>query len=316
MVRSLTALLIMVFFVFGKCRKDGSNNECIIPDITPIQPYSYPVWHPNGQIVGFNYTPLSSITQSGTPPCIWYTYFGKADSTGFYIMNKNGTGLNRITNFELGAPSWSPDGNWIAFSIGPNIYKMRYTGSDFDTSNIIQLTNSGANFYPSWAANSDSIYYDSNIGTNGQGYYIWKMANDGTGKTGFPNTGRQPFVASNGKIYYVKGSSGQPEIFSMNKDGSSQQQETFTGQNGNRDNPNFYQGTLFYNDNGSIRKINNTGQDIMLISPAITFDISILGEVIYSKTDFDNTKYNKQIGTLWIVNTDGSNNRQITFNNL
>jgi hypothetical protein len=60
------------------------------------------------------------------------------------------------------------------------------------------------------------------MATNGQGYYVWKMASDGTGKTGLPDTGREPFVGINGKVYYVRGSAGQPEIFSMNKDGSNQ----------------------------------------------------------------------------------------------
>lgn len=229
-------------------------------------------------------------------------------------MNKAGTGFRRVTNYTLSAPAWSPDGNWIAFSFGSQIYKMRYTGTGFDTSNLIQLTDNGANFYPSWTSNNDTIYYNSNVGITGQGYYVWKMASNGSGKAGFPNTGMEPFVGSNGLIYYVRGVLGQPEIFSMNKDGSNQIQVTFNGQSGNRSTPKYWQGGLFYIDNGTLRVVRNN-TDIKLVFPAITYDISTLGEIVYSKTDFSIFKYDRQMGTLWIMNADGTNNRQLTFNN-
>ena len=158
----------IVIFCFS-CRKNNPTGaECSIPALVPFQPYSDPVWHPNGQLLGFNHTPLTGIEPNGTAPCIWYSYLANADSTGFYLMNKDGTGFRRVTNFTLSAPSWSPDGNWIAFSLGSNIYKMPFNGSTFDTTQIIQLTTTGGNFYPSWTANSDTIYYDSNVGTNEQ----------------------------------------------------------------------------------------------------------------------------------------------------
>lgn len=316
MKRVIIILLGTFPFLFAKCKKNPTDDgNCIIPQIVPLQPYSYPVWHPNGQMIAYNYTPLAGISANGNSPCVWYSYFGKPDSTGFYIMNKNGTGFKRITTYNLYDPSWSPDGNWLAFMQGAQIYKMRFTGSGFDTANIIHLTTNGASFFPSWTANGDSLYFDSNMGTNGQGYYIWKMANDGTGQVGFPNTGREPYVGSNNLIYYSRGILGQPEIFSMNKDGSNQTQVTFNGQYGNRNTPKFRLGDLFYNDNSALRVVKSVNQDVKLVNPAVTYDISINGEIVYSKMDYNITTYNKQIGTLWIMNADGTNNRQLTFNN-
>jgi Tol biopolymer transport system component len=254
--------------------------------------------------------------------CIWYSYLANPDSTGFYLMNKDGTGFKRITSYNVYDPAWSPDGNWIAFMEGAQIYKMRFTGSGFDTTNIIQLTSNGSNFYPSWTANNDTIYYDSNtetpVGTNF--YSIWKMASDGTGKTRLTQSAgvgdtRQPYVASNNLVYYSSYSGTQPEIFYMNKDGLNQTQVTFNGQYGNRNTPKFWQGNLFYNDNGSLRVIKSNGQDVKLIFPSVNYDVSINGEIVYSKMDYSITTYNKQIGTLWMMNADGSSNRQLTFNN-
>ncbi len=312
--------MLSVPFLFAKCKKnDMPNNDCIVPAIIPLQPYSNPVWHPNGQLLGFNYTPLTGIGSNGNPPCTWYSYSANLDSTGFYIMNKNGTGFKRITNYNIYDPAWSPDGNWLAFMVGAQIYKMRFTGTGFDTANIIQLTSNGSNFFPSWTANSDTIYFDSNVGTPvGTDYYsIWKMSSNGNGRQQVspPNTyGRQPFVASNNLIYYFYYSGTQPEIFSMNKDGSNQTQVTFNGQYGNRDTPKFWQGNLFYNDNGTLRVIKNNNQDLKLINPCVTYDISTSGEIVYSKMDYG-LGYDKQKGTLWIMNADGTNNRQLTFNN-
>lgn len=311
-MRYLFFLFIIATLSFS-CKKNKATPECAIPTIVPFQPYSDPVWHPNGQLLGFNHTPQAGVFANGISPCIWYMNSVKQDSAGFYVMNKDGSGFRRVTNFYLNTPSWSPNGNWIAFSLGPNIYKMPFNGSTFDTTQIIQLTTTGGNFFPSWTANSDTIFYDSNIGTNGQGYYVWKMASDGSGKTGFPNTGREPFVGSN-KIYYM---GLQAEVFSMDKDGSNKMQLTFNGNSNGiyttKSSPKYYNGKIFYQQNGLWTFINGT--PTKLDAFCITYDISKAGELVYSKMDYRITTYNKQIGTLWIMNADGSNNRQLTYNN-
>ena len=94
--------LIIASILFISCNKKNIEDaQCIIPTIVPFQPYSYPVWHPNGQILGFTYTPLKEIGTNGKKPCIYYSYFANSDSTGFYLMNRNGTGLRRVTNFRV-----------------------------------------------------------------------------------------------------------------------------------------------------------------------------------------------------------------------
>lgn len=238
----IISILSALTLLFTECRKNSTNPECTISGIVPFEPYSNPIWHPNGQLLGFNHTPLVSISASGSAPCTWYYYGANRDSAGFYLMNKDGSGFRRVMDFRLLAPSWSPDGKWLAFSLGSNIYKMPFDGNTFDTSKIVRLTTIGGNFFPSWTANNDTIYYDSSNDTpEGTIFYsIWKMKSDGVGKTRLTQSAgigetRQPFVGSNDKVYYfgyVSGVGyvpGQTEIFAMNKDGSNQTQITFNG---------------------------------------------------------------------------------------
>ena len=322
-MRQITLAFVLATCILSGCKKEkNKNSNCVVPEIVPFQAYSFPVWHPNGQIFGFNYTPLSGINANGTAPCIWYSYLADPDSTGFYIMTRSGSGLKRITDFNLFAPAWSPNGNWLAFNVGGSIFKMRYTGSDFDTANIIKLTElkDDACFNPSWSVNGDTIYFDSKKDAPaGTGFYsIWKMANDGTGKTritqsiGIGDT-RYPFEGSNNKIYFTKYVSNNAEIFSMDKNGSNQIQ--FSNNGFSVEHIKHYRGKIYFEANG-IGVVSIAGnKGIKLISPAVTYDISSSGEIIYSKMEYDIMKYNKQIGTLWIMNEDGTNNRQLTFNN-
>jgi hypothetical protein len=89
----------------------------------------------------------------------------------------------------------------------------------------------------------------------------------------------------------------------------------YNQKNGVRSSPKYYQGKLFFQDIGLLCTSVVEYAPKELAKPCITYDISVPGEIVYSKMDYDIMKYNKQIGTLWIMNADGSNNRQLTFNN-
>lgn len=317
-VKQLISLFTCLFIFVSCSKKDTQNKGCIFPDVVPLQTYFNPVWHPNGNLLGFNYTPLSGIGSNGKSPCIWYSYVGKSDSTGFYIMNKDGSGLKRLTNYPLYYPAWSPDGNWIAFMSQDNIYKLRFTGTELDTANIVQLT-TRRSYNPSWTKNSDSIYFDSpNNELDGTGFYtIWKMSSEGEGKTRLidaTNHGdiREPFVGTDNKVYFTKYVNSNTEIFQMDKDGTSQIQYSRNGIDSR--NPKLLNGKIYFESYG-VWKVNSLGNTaIKLSSSSVTYDISLFGEIVYSKMDYDITKYNNQNGTLWIMNSDGSNNRQLTFN--
>jgi hypothetical protein len=331
---TLAIPILACLLLLTACRKQD-NSVCFLPDIFVLRPYSQPAWHPGGTLLGFNHMPLKAITLVREPPCTWYSYTGDFDSTGFYLMNKDKTGLRRVTRFPLKSPAWSPDGKWIAFCREQNIYKMPFNGSSFDATQMIQLTNSAFqsggghyNIYPAWTPNSDSIFYSSSEngppGTNL--YAIWKMASDGTGKTKITDattTGdiRELFLGSDNRIYHTRWVNLQVEIFSMAKDGSNALQLTSTADPksnmGSRQFPKSYQGKIYYQGSDGIYSFSAGSQPTRIINePVNTYDISANGEIVYSRFHYSISEKDEQLGTLWITNADGGNRQQLTFNRL
>lgn len=317
-MRYLLTFLSLVF-VFCACKKSAPNTQCNIPTIIPFQPFSNPVWHPNGYVLGFNHLPLAGISLQGTSPCTWVINNPKPDSAGFYIMNKDLSGFKRVTNYYLSAPAWSPDGKWLAFSIGSNIYKMPFNGNQFDTSKLVQLTVSNGNFNPSWTAGSDSIIFESNnTVAGGTGFYsIWKMASDGSSKVNLvapsaSGDSRQPYIGSDSRIYFINYVLGQPEVFSVDQGGLSKTQVTFNSANLQRRSPKYFQGNVFFQDNGLSFTPVGVYSPRLIAKSIDSYSISSVGEVVYANTQFG--IQDKMFGTLWIMSADGSNNHQLTFN--
>ncbi len=316
------AFLLLICFCFIGCKKNKTP-ECINPGFIPYQPYGSPVWHPDGQVLGFNHTPQTGVSPQDSPPCVWYMNSVNQDSAGFYLINKDGSGLTRVTNYYLTEPAWSPNGKWLAFSFSGQIYKMPFTGTGFDTSHIIALTDNADNFSPSWTANSDTIYYESNeAATNSGPYYsIWNMKSDGSGKTLItlpPDVGnaREPFVGSDNRIYYYSYVLDTPQIFSMNRDGGGIKQLTNITNTNLTNHPKYFNGKVFYWSAGYLYSTVISGfspEKILTTTDGEDFSISPQWQLVYVMAGVP--VYDQKFETLWIATTDGANKVQLTFNN-
>lgn len=101
-----------------------------------------------------------------------------------YHMNIEGADVTRLTpgTGEATNPSWSPDGDHLAFAWTKGFEPGNYNIFVMDVSSqqIVQLTsNEGRNENPSWAPDGAHLVYASKRGRQSQ---IWGMNADGTGK--------------------------------------------------------------------------------------------------------------------------------------
>jgi TolB protein len=109
---------------------------------------------------------------------------GRSGLPQIYHMNLEGTDVRRLSagTGEAVNPSWSPDGDHIAFAwtkgFDPGNYNIFVM--DVVSGELTQLTsNEGRNENPSWAPDGLHIVYSSKRGRDSQ---IWVMNADGSGK--------------------------------------------------------------------------------------------------------------------------------------
>jgi hypothetical protein len=105
-------LLIFIFFILQfsffnlNCNNnpinDGGKPPCggIDPGIVPAPAYDSLIWHPSGKLIGFNHTPLARITYPYGEGCWGEQHFNR-DSTGFWLINSDGTNMRRIFPYTL-----------------------------------------------------------------------------------------------------------------------------------------------------------------------------------------------------------------------
>jgi Tol biopolymer transport system component len=304
-VHFITTFLILIVF---SCHKPKNGDGGVdVPWQIP-SPYAEPVWHPNGQILGFRHTPYKLVPNQNP--------IAYLDSAGFWLINADGTNKRRVLNFKLYTPAWSPDGNWLAYSDGATIYKIRFNGSGFDVNQNIPLTNSGKSFFPSWNNTGDSIAFDSWDGGQFSGYKTWKMAAEGSGKS-LVAPGRQPRWADN-YIYYIGSDSIGVGVLRVNTNGQNPT-KIVNQPNGTQDigtlriwnNYLFYQlgGLAIYKGiigSGNFSSISNDETD------QYGMDVSSQGKIAYV---LYGGRVNTTQGTIWLMNSDGSGKQQLTFNN-
>jgi TolB protein len=172
-----------------------------------------PAWSPDGSKIAF------TTSRDGNPE--------------IYIMNRDGTGLRRMTNNPAidVTPTWSPNGNqiaWVSDRTGnPKIYIMNVDGTGQRT-----LINEICD-RPTWSSGQfNEIAYAARTGP-GYDIKIYDFASGEIRKiTDGIGTNESPAFSPNGRhIAFTSTRSGNNEIFTIARDGNDLRQITREGNN-------------------------------------------------------------------------------------
>jgi TolB protein len=155
-------------------------------------------------------------------------------NTEIYVMNRDGSGLRRITNHPLsdGVPTWSPTGTQLAFTSdrtgGPQIYIVNVDGSGLD-----RISTESYCDRATWSpAPYNEIAYTCR---GGGGYQI--MIFDFVTRTSKPisdgiGSNESPAFAPNGRhLAFVSDRTGRQQIYTIHRDGTGLRQITKLGTN-------------------------------------------------------------------------------------
>ncbi|HXT30968.1 MAG TPA: hypothetical protein VN716_16850 [Vicinamibacterales bacterium] len=199
---------VIISYIYKGVRQTPANGS-------PDKQNYLPAWSPDGTKVAF------TLSQGGNQE--------------IYVMNKDGSGLRRLTNNPDidTSPTWSPTGTQIAWVSGrsgnPQVYIMNADGTGQR-----KLTSEVWADRPTWSrAPFNEIAYAARTGA---GFDI-KIYSFSTGQTTNVTDGigsnESPAFSPNGRhLAFVSTRNGKAQIFTIDRDGKNLRQITREGNNG------------------------------------------------------------------------------------
>jgi TolB protein len=120
---------------------------------------------------------------------IMFTRYNDRGQSAAFVVNVDGTGTQQVTPWGLGAGGgdWSPDGQWIVFTMNDDsplqgrLYLMHPDGSD---RHMVDIDTGGAWYYakePAWSPDGTRIVFVMYAGSNGGQVDLFTVNPDGTG---------------------------------------------------------------------------------------------------------------------------------------
>ncbi|MBU8923279.1 MAG: DUF5050 domain-containing protein [Bacteroidales bacterium] len=282
----------------------GCSSPVSVDPITPIYPVidSYPAWSPSGQYIVYYHAGIQNVHLDGG-------YTIDTDSLGLWITQPDNNNPVQLLNNIISMINWSRDGKWLVYVSNYNIYKAPFSEEGIDSLDIEQLTHDHININPTWSADDEWIYYDTNRADLGTYLYsIWKMKFDGTENQLVMRYGRQPHISQNGETLLYQMSAGPdgdryPEIFSMDLNTKISVQLTHRKEYCRYPIMSPDCTKICFLSKGNLFVMNSNGSDQNILTKG--------GLACWSPQN-DQLCFIGTHGFLWLINLDGSDLKQLT----
>jgi len=191
--------ILRLLLLVSYCNKnpvDGGNFH--LPTPAYPSPYSDPSWSADGKTIVFYRMKVTHIGSIGD-----FTY--DPDSTGIWAIDADGTNMRLLLRGRGDSPELSPDGTWLVYEEGGQIYKVPFVDGVVDTTNIVQLTTEGRNFFPAWSPDGEWIAYERSVCEGDSTCGVWIISSNGEEKRFIDDYGMYPAWRPFGKeILYVR----------------------------------------------------------------------------------------------------------------
>lgn len=160
------------YLVFGKdfdlWLYDSQSSRSFNLTNTPDRAELAPVWSPDGNALTFTSSPLSA-EESETGPI-----FSVGEEADLAVINRDGSGYETLAGGPVeGSPTWSEDGERIAYAVGGEIKILTLETGDMETIRPVDLD---AKFSyltaPAWSPAGDDIAFFFSADDGRQGYGI------------------------------------------------------------------------------------------------------------------------------------------------